>query len=147
MAVTGENHNPDGGEIAAKAAPYKPEERKERIVRYRSRRKQRNFHKKITVHTLPFHPFPFVYYTRHFLKTLADSRPRVRGRFARNRETDGRVEVETDAAENSCEQADGGREVGDGTHRSRAAPTADDEYDDEDIWAAISDVLSMNLLS
>ncbi|XP_009392297.3 two-component response regulator-like APRR7 [Musa acuminata AAA Group] len=132
MVVSGENHNQEGGEIAAKAARYKPEERKERIVRYRSRRKHRNFHKKIT------------YACR---KTLADSRPRVRGRFARNGETDGRVEVETDAAENSCEQADGGREVGDGSDRSRAAPTAGDEYDDEDIWAAISDVLSMNLLS
>ncbi|URD92461.1 CCT motif [Musa troglodytarum] len=56
MVVSGENHNQEGGEIAAKAARYKPEERKERIVRYRSRRKHRNFHKKITVHTVPFHP-------------------------------------------------------------------------------------------
>ncbi|URD92462.1 CCT motif [Musa troglodytarum] len=132
MVVSGENHNQEGGEIAAKAARYKPEERKERIVRYRSRRKHRNFHKKIT------------YACR---KTLADSRPRVRGRFARNGETDGRVEVETDAAETSREQVDGGREVGDGSDRSRAAPTAGDECDDEDIWAAISDVLSMHLLS
>lgn len=56
MVVSGENHNQEGGEIAAKAARYKPEEKKERIVRYRSRRKHRNFHKKITVHTVPFHP-------------------------------------------------------------------------------------------
>ncbi|XP_042455505.1 uncharacterized protein LOC122040234 [Zingiber officinale] len=48
---------------------YSAEERKERIDRYRSKRNQRNFQKKIT------------YACR---KTLADSRPRVRGRFAKN---------------------------------------------------------------
>ncbi|CAO2161777.1 unnamed protein product [Urochloa humidicola] len=57
--------------VAAAAAPgrYSAEERRERIDKYRSKRNQRNFQKKIT------------YACR---KTLADSRPRVKGRFARN---------------------------------------------------------------
>ncbi|KAJ8551803.1 hypothetical protein K7X08_028246 [Anisodus acutangulus] len=54
-----------------KACRYSPEEKKERIERYRSKRNQRNFNKKIK------------YECR---KTLADSRPRIRGRFARNNE-------------------------------------------------------------
>ncbi|XP_047974751.1 zinc finger protein CONSTANS-LIKE 14-like isoform X1 [Salvia hispanica] len=52
-----------------RAIPYSPEEKKERIERYRSKRNLRNFNKKIK------------YECR---KTLADSRPRVRGRFAKN---------------------------------------------------------------
>ncbi|KAK7257752.1 hypothetical protein RIF29_31965 [Crotalaria pallida] len=55
----------------SRATPYSPEEKKERIERYRSKRNQRNFNKKIK------------YACR---KTLADSRPRIRGRFARNDE-------------------------------------------------------------
>ncbi|XP_058086621.1 uncharacterized protein LOC131233824 [Magnolia sinica] len=51
---------------------YSAEERKQRINRYRNKRNQRNFNKTIK------------YACR---KTLADSRPRVRGRFARNDET------------------------------------------------------------
>ncbi|RWW27771.1 hypothetical protein GW17_00007786 [Ensete ventricosum] len=47
------------------------EERKEKITRYIKKRNQRNFSKKIK------------YACR---KTLADSRPRVRGRFAKNDE-------------------------------------------------------------
>ncbi|WCJ41151.1 CCT motif family protein [Euphorbia peplus] len=54
-----------------RASKYSPEEKKERIERYRTKRTQRNFNKKIK------------YACR---KTLADSRPRVRGRFARNDE-------------------------------------------------------------
>ncbi|KAL9238922.1 hypothetical protein vseg_013290 [Gypsophila vaccaria] len=54
-----------------KPCRYSPEEKKERIERYRSKRSQRNFNKKIQ-------------YTCR--KTLADSRPRVRGRFTRNDE-------------------------------------------------------------
>ncbi|KAJ1273649.1 hypothetical protein BS78_05G001000 [Paspalum vaginatum] len=60
-------------EQSCRAAPppvrYSAEERRERIDKYRSKRNQRNFQKKIT------------YACR---KTLADSRPRVKGRFARN---------------------------------------------------------------
>ncbi|KAI4382354.1 hypothetical protein MLD38_008328 [Melastoma candidum] len=55
----------------SRTVPYSPEEKKERIERYRSKRTQRNFNKKIK------------YACR---KTLADSRPRIRGRFARNDE-------------------------------------------------------------
>ncbi|KAL1551935.1 zinc finger protein CONSTANS-like isoform X2 [Salvia divinorum] len=50
---------------------YSAEERKDRIDRYRAKRTQRNFTKTIK------------YACR---KTLADTRPRVRGRFARNDE-------------------------------------------------------------
>ncbi|XP_023007329.1 two-component response regulator-like PRR1 [Cucurbita maxima] len=52
----------------SRACRYSPEEKKERIQRYRSKRNQRNFNKKIK------------YACR---KSLADSRPRIRGRFAR----------------------------------------------------------------
>ncbi|GJN28534.1 hypothetical protein PR202_gb16673 [Eleusine coracana subsp. coracana] len=54
--------------VAAPPVRYSAEERRERIDKYRSKRNQRNFQKKIT------------YACR---KTLADSRPRVKGRFAR----------------------------------------------------------------
>ncbi|XP_043693366.1 uncharacterized protein LOC122643856 [Telopea speciosissima] len=59
-------------EGSLKVRRYNAEERKQRIHRYRSKRTQRNFNKTIK------------YACR---KTLADSRPRVRGRFARNDET------------------------------------------------------------
>ncbi|KAK7272100.1 hypothetical protein RJT34_28498 [Clitoria ternatea] len=57
----------------SRACRYSPEEKKVRIERYRTKRNQRNFNKKIK------------YACR---KTLADSRPRIRGRFARNDEID-----------------------------------------------------------
>ncbi|XP_022156746.1 uncharacterized protein LOC111023585 [Momordica charantia] len=57
----------------AKACRYSPEEKRERIERYKTKRNQRNFNKKIK------------YECR---KTLADSRRRIRGRFARNEETE-----------------------------------------------------------
>ncbi|KAJ6962377.1 hypothetical protein NC652_001135 [Populus alba x Populus x berolinensis] len=55
-----------------KVRRYSAEERKERISKYRAKRNQRNFSKIIK------------YACR---KTLADNRPRIRGRFARNEET------------------------------------------------------------
>ncbi|KAF9685847.1 hypothetical protein SADUNF_Sadunf03G0096800 [Salix dunnii] len=55
-----------------KVGRYSAEERKERITKYRAKRTQRNFTKTIK------------YACR---KTLADNRPRIRGRFARNDET------------------------------------------------------------
>ncbi|EFJ19353.1 hypothetical protein SELMODRAFT_419178 [Selaginella moellendorffii] len=60
-----------GGSKASqeKANKYTPEERKAKLERYRQKRSERNFQKKIK------------YACR---KTLADSRPRVRGRFAKN---------------------------------------------------------------
>ncbi|XP_038874875.1 uncharacterized protein LOC120067375 [Benincasa hispida] len=54
-----------------KVGRYSAEERKERILKYRAKRTQRNFNKTIK------------YACR---KTLADNRPRIRGRFARNDE-------------------------------------------------------------
>ncbi|GAV71398.1 CCT domain-containing protein [Cephalotus follicularis] len=62
-----------------KACRYSPEEKKERIERYKSKRSQRNFNKKIK------------YACR---KTLADSRPRIRGRFARNDEIENNSQVQ-----------------------------------------------------
>ncbi|KAL6640630.1 hypothetical protein ACP70R_021753 [Stipagrostis hirtigluma subsp. patula] len=61
----------EDGQSSRVVAParYSAEERRERIEKYRSKRNHRNFQKKIT------------YACR---KTLADSRPRVKGRFARN---------------------------------------------------------------
>lgn len=64
------------------ATRYSAEERRERIDKYRSKRNQRNFQKKIT-------------YTCR--KTLADSRPRVKGRFARNGGDYTETETEADA--------------------------------------------------
>ncbi|XP_022737216.1 two-component response regulator-like PRR1 [Durio zibethinus] len=58
-------------ETPFKVGRYNPEERQERISRYRAKRNQRNFSKTIK------------YACR---KTLADNRPRIRGRFARNDE-------------------------------------------------------------
>ncbi|KAI9071532.1 hypothetical protein K1719_044478 [Acacia pycnantha] len=59
--------------IMSKAHPYSPEEKKVRIERYRIKRHKRNFNKTIK------------YVCR---KTLADSRPRIRGRFAKSEESD-----------------------------------------------------------
>lgn len=63
----------------SRVCPYSPEEKKVRIERYRRKRNQRNFNKKIK------------YVCR---KTLADRRPRIRGRFARNDEIDKKPIVE-----------------------------------------------------
>ncbi|KAG2302897.1 hypothetical protein Bca52824_031548 [Brassica carinata] len=60
-----------GEEQSLTVARYNAEKRKEKISKYRAKRTQRNFTKTIK------------YACR---KTLADSRPRVRGRFARNDE-------------------------------------------------------------
>ncbi|GAB4824333.1 hypothetical protein Ancab_007221 [Ancistrocladus abbreviatus] len=65
------NENSGIIEGMTKACRYSPEEKRERIERYRSKRSQRNFNKKIQ------------YACR---KTLADTRPRIKGRFARNDE-------------------------------------------------------------
>ncbi|XP_054776136.1 zinc finger protein CONSTANS-LIKE 7 [Prosopis cineraria] len=59
-------------EASFKVGRYSAEERKERISKYRAKRGQRNFNKTIK------------YACR---KTLADNRPRIRGRFARNDES------------------------------------------------------------
>ncbi|XP_039068138.1 zinc finger protein CONSTANS-LIKE 12-like [Hibiscus syriacus] len=58
-------------EAPFKVGRYNPEERQERISKYRAKRNLRNFNKTIK------------YACR---KTLADNRPRIRGRFTRNDE-------------------------------------------------------------
>ncbi|XP_039037592.1 zinc finger protein CONSTANS-LIKE 2-like [Hibiscus syriacus] len=63
----------------SRACRYTPEEKKQRIQRYRIKRNLRNFNKKIK------------YACR---KTLADSRPRIRGRFIRNKEIQNNPPVE-----------------------------------------------------
>ena len=105
LSVSGDPHGQDaGGPFTQKVGRYSAEERKEKIERYRTKRNQRNFHKKITVmisratqsaNAIPMYTCPLM----HLLlqsgplqyacrKTLADSRPRVQGRFARNAETE-----------------------------------------------------------
>ncbi|KAJ4952640.1 hypothetical protein NE237_029472 [Protea cynaroides] len=69
------------GEASFKVGRYSAEERKQRIHRYRSKRTQRNFNKTIK------------YACR---KTLADSRLRVRGRFARS-DDNGEIPIFTGA--------------------------------------------------
>ncbi|XP_076946890.1 uncharacterized protein LOC143618660 [Bidens hawaiensis] len=73
-----------------KVCRYSPDEKKERIERYRSKKTQRNFTKTIK------------YVCR---KTLADSRPRIRGRFARNDE----IQI----MEHQCVSQGGGEEGND----------------------------------
>ncbi|OWM72066.1 hypothetical protein CDL15_Pgr017949 [Punica granatum] len=73
VCSTGDLQSPEAMEEASfKVSRYSAEERKERILKYRAKRSQRNFNKTIK------------YACR---KTLADNRPRIRGRFARNDET------------------------------------------------------------
>ncbi|KAF8775394.1 hypothetical protein HU200_004813 [Digitaria exilis] len=174
-----------GGPFSQKVGRYSAEERKERIERYRVKRHQRNFNKKIT------------YACR---KTLADSRPRVKGRFARNGEADGEGD-EREASEISYEYCGGGHNEhssnsngnnsasscydnsGSSAHHYRmdglgsngssvasafngngewwwrapgAAAAADEVQrmqrqvgfdDDEELWATLGDMLSVNLAS
>lgn len=92
-------------------------------------------------------------------KTLADSRPRVRGRFARNGETETETEpeVEIEATENSYD-----RHVGYNNYEQAPStgsgngdwwwqmPAADEEEEcsyDGDIWANFSEDFTMNLPS
>ncbi|XP_039042388.1 uncharacterized protein LOC120181288 [Hibiscus syriacus] len=92
-----------------RAHRYSPEEKKERIERYRSKRNLRNFTKKIK-------------YTCR--KTLADSRPRIRGRFARNEEI-----------EKIGPQVEWGHHVGGG----------EDQEEDKN-WSYFLDSLTANLI-
>ncbi|KAH6814091.1 hypothetical protein C2S51_023109 [Perilla frutescens var. frutescens] len=93
-----------------RASPYSPEEKKERIERYRSKRNLRNFNKKIK------------YECR---KTLADSRPRIRGRFAKNDEIEKAAESESQWDHATLEQ---------------------DDDDDDHNWINFLDAFSANLM-
>ncbi|KAF3958545.1 hypothetical protein ACB098_08G036200 [Castanea mollissima] len=92
-------------ESMSRACRYSPEEKKERIERYRSKRTQRNFNKKIK------------YACR---KTLADSRPRIRGRFARNDEIEKNPQVQW----------------------SHIGGEGEEDEDDEDNWINFIDTFS-----
>ncbi|EAY97054.1 hypothetical protein OsI_18976 [Oryza sativa Indica Group] len=142
------DHSPTEEELpraTAAVGRYSAEERQERIEKYRSKRNHRNFERKIT------------YACR---KTLADSRPRVKGRFARNSTTG-------DAADGS--QSTGLAEVVSSPLATTNAMCNDDddggsgdlpewwpamkealarqEDDDEDLLAAYLGVSSINLYS
>ncbi|XP_078180889.1 uncharacterized protein LOC144574724 [Carex rostrata] len=142
--VLAENSGQEGnGSLPSKVTRYSAEERKERIEKYRNKRNQRNFQKKIT------------YACR---KTLADSRPRVKGRFARNGEPETEAETESEISGgsnnynhfNHCNYdtngiSSGGNQ-GDLWRQIEQVMEADDEgityfYDDEVMWNNISDVL------
>lgn len=121
------------------ARRYSKEERRERIERYKSKRRQRNFTKKIKVHmyntyntlrTLVFFSlslhgsldqrltnFCDQYACR---KTLADSRPRVRGRFAKHEQFK--------------------------SERTLRATWVADEEEDEEIWSTLLEAFSMNFI-
>ncbi|XVF68662.1 hypothetical protein PTKIN_Ptkin11bG0019500 [Pterospermum kingtungense] len=93
----------------SRACRYSPEEKKERIERYRSKRNLRNFNKKIK------------YACR---KTLADSRPRIRGRFARNEEIEKNPQIDQ------------------WSHTG-----GEEEEEEEENWIRFIDSLSANLIN
>ncbi|KAJ8477217.1 hypothetical protein OPV22_020944 [Ensete ventricosum] len=144
VVSTGDLQGMHGVHESPRVGRYSAEERKERIERYRSKRHQRNFHKKIT------------YACR---KTLADGRPRVRGRFVRNGETETEVETETEAtAGNSLECFSYGNDEqnqsrsmgGEWSSQLQAALETDEEHEDyydEELLASFADVFSMDILS
>ncbi|AQK99539.1 CCT motif family protein [Zea mays] len=146
-----------GGTFSQKVVRYSAVERKERIERYRVKRHQRNFNKKIT------------YACR---KTLADSRPRVKGRFARNGEAEADAD-DRETSDNSYEYGRSHNELGNGSAYSTtgscydgdngewwwrapgASAAGDDDAqrqvrfddDDDELWATLGDMMSMHLVS
>lgn len=184
-----------GGPFSQKVGRYSAEERKERVERYRVKRHQRNFTKKITVRyppsiipTLQMHSLhdrfeltlghPWRWFRQYACrKSLADSRPRVKGRFARNGETeaendDHRPETSDNSYDycggysnnHSCKvdsaaTAAAAAFVGDNGEWWWPAPgaaVAEEEeaaerqvgFDvDEELWATLGDMLSVNLAS
>ncbi|XP_020252303.1 two-component response regulator-like APRR5 [Asparagus officinalis] len=157
LQASTENCVQDGSATVGRVGRYTAEERMKKIERYRSKRNQRNFHKKIT------------YACR---KTLADSRPRVRGRFARNGEPEAETEQElgrgAETSYGSYTNNRGNRETSYESytcnrHGNKKLPTGglkipattlattDEEeefsYSGEDLWASFDGVFSMNLLS
>ncbi|CAA7025122.1 unnamed protein product [Microthlaspi erraticum] len=96
-----------------KVGKLSPEQRKEKIHRYMKKRNERNFSKKIK------------YACR---KTLADSRPRVRGRFAKNDELFGELNKQGSSSHHDDEYEDDMLGVKDEEHL----------VDSSDIFAHIS---------
>ncbi|KAM0875102.1 hypothetical protein ACQ4PT_037022 [Festuca glaucescens] len=119
----------------APAARYSAEERRERIEKYRTKRNQRNFQKKIT------------YACR---KTLADSRPRVKGRFARNVDDDAAADQPEDAT--TASMAEVSNFMNDGSSSSGGMPPewwpamqGELAIEDEELIASYLAVSSINL--
>eukprot|EP00854_Cymbomonas_tetramitiformis_P003941 gene3941-4906_t len=81
----------DMEEAKMRIGKYTLEERRHRILRYRQKRHERNFNKKIK------------YACR---KTLADSRPRVRGRFAKGRGGDDEMDEDYDEDEDEDDESE-----------------------------------------
>jgi hypothetical protein len=110
-------------------------------------------------------------------KTLADSRPRVKGRFARNGEADADAD-EREASDHSYEYGRSHDELGNGiaysttgscydgdngewwwrapgasaagdddAQRQRQVRFDDDDDDDDELWATLGDMMSMHLVS
>ncbi|CAM0874276.1 unnamed protein product [Alopecurus aequalis] len=113
---------------------YSAEERRERIEKYRTKRNQRNFQKKIT------------YACR---KTLADSRPRVKGRFARNVDDDAATDQPEDATTTTMTEASNLANDGSGTSSMPPEwwPAMQGELamEDEELIASYLAVSSINL--
>ncbi|WCJ24114.1 CCT motif family protein [Euphorbia peplus] len=103
---------------AYKVGKLSVEERREKIHRYMKKRNERNFSKKIK------------YACR---KTLADSRPRVRGRFAKNEEFG---ETNNRAASSNHDEDDDDEQV--------VVKEEEEMVDSSDIFAHISGVNSFN---
>ncbi|KAL6630594.1 hypothetical protein ACP70R_008981 [Stipagrostis hirtigluma subsp. patula] len=101
-------------------ARYSAEERRERIEKYRSKRNQRNFQKKIT------------YACR---KTLADSRPRVKGRFARNDNDAGGDYAELEASDAHRAAA------ATGIDHSQSPPVSNTPAAEPEWWPAMQEAL------
>ncbi|KAL3812426.1 hypothetical protein ACJIZ3_013694 [Penstemon smallii] len=99
------------------------EERKRKIHRYMKKRNERNFSKKIK------------YACR---KTLADSRPRVRGRFAKNDEL-GIGEI---GCRSTNEYDIDNEDLFNSNHQSKVVVKEEDDIDSSDIFAHISGVNS-----
>ncbi|KAM6578737.1 hypothetical protein CsatB_030574 [Cannabis sativa] len=123
-----------------KACRYSPEEKKERIERYRSKRNQRNFNKKIK------------YACR---KTLADSRPRIRGRFARNEEI---IERNCDEILGQDQDDDNqyywtqinnnnnNNNYNNGIHEDQEDQYNNHDHDDDENWINLLDAFSSNFI-
>ncbi|KAM7485415.1 hypothetical protein LguiA_001424 [Lonicera macranthoides] len=105
-------------ESSFKVSKLSAEERKERIHRYMKKRNQRNFSKKIK------------YACR---KTLADSRPRVRGRFAKNDEFG-----ETTTTRTTCSNHEEDTDEDARSNHQVAVKEEQEMVDSSDIFAHIS---------
>ncbi|KAM7522267.1 hypothetical protein LguiA_012169 [Lonicera macranthoides] len=123
--LSSNNNNESSSSIIegmSRACRYSPDEKKERIERYRTKRNHRNFNKKIK------------YECR---KTLADSRPRIRGRFARNEETEKAPQINTAHQWNNHDDEQVGGDI---------EEYHEEELDDDNNWVNFLNAFSANLI-